>query len=575
MAIPFLNVIFDRETEGNAAAIGGVSSDAGDIFDKLIVFVRSIRTQEGPQTALVYISIGIVLLFFLKNVFRYLAIKVLTPIRSGVIFDLRRRMFEKINRLSVGFFTEQKKGDMLTRLSSDIGEVEWAIMSSLSSIIENPVKIILSVAFMFKISPQLSLIMLVILPVAGVLIGRVGKSLKRSGHSGQALLDRIMSLADETIGGSKVVRAFTAERFVTERFMGLNREFTRIHARMLNRRELSSPMGEFLGSIVVALIMYIGGLLILNASSVSSGLTPETFIAFILTFSQLISPAKATANTVYNLQKGMASLERIEELLQQPEKISDMPGASSECRFEKDICFNDVSFAYDQEMILHGVSFRLEKGKTLALVGASGAGKSTLSDLLPRFYDVSSGSVTIDGQDIRSFTTASLRKKMGIVPQTSVLFNDSILHNICFGDDNPDREKAIQAAKHAHAHDFIMQLEQGYDTLAGEGGSRLSGGQRQRIAIARALYKNPDILILDEATSALDSESEKAVQEALETLMQNRTSLVIAHRLSTIRKADLILVMEGGRILEQGNHEQLLAIGGMYKKMVQLQSFGE
>ncbi|MGQ3013706.1 MAG: ABC transporter ATP-binding protein [Flavobacteriales bacterium] len=574
MAIPFLNVIFDRETE-NSSAIGGVSSNAGDIFDKLIGFIREIKAQEGPQNALIYISIGIILLFFLKNVFRYLAIKVLTPIRSGVIFDLRRKMFEKINRLSVGFFTEQKKGDMLTRLSSDIGEVEWAIMASLSSIIENPVKIILSLAFMFKISPQLSLIMLLVLPVSGVLIGRVGKSLKKGGHSGQSVLDRIMSLADETIGGSKIVRAFTAERFVTQKYITLNKEFTRIHAKMLNRRELSSPMGEFLGSIVVALIMYLGGLLILNASSINSGLTPETFIAFILTFSQLISPAKATANTVYNLQKGMASLERIEELLQQPEKIKDEPGAQTECSFEKEIRFNDVTFAYDQEIILHNISFVLEKGKTLALVGASGAGKSTLSDLLPRFYDVSSGSITIDGRDIRSFTTHSLRKKMGIVPQTSILFNDTVLNNICFGDETPDINRAMDAAKHAHAHDFIMQLDNGYETTVGEGGSRLSGGQRQRIAIARALYKDPDILILDEATSALDSESEKAVQEALETLMQNRTSIVIAHRLSTIRRADQIMVMEGGRILEAGTHEQLLAGGGMYKKMVQLQSFGE
>lgn len=574
MVIPFLNVIFDREVDNSSSDMASISNDASDIFDKLLNLIREIKIQDGPDTALMYISFGIVILFFLKNVFRYIAIKILTPVRSGIIFKLRQRMFDKINSLQIGFFTEQRKGDLLTRLSSDIGEVEWAILASLSSIIENPIKIILSIAFLFTISFELSLIMVIVLPVSGLLIGRVGKTLRKSGYDSQSVVDKIMSLAEEVIGGSKIIRAFNAEAYVVKKYDSLNHEFTRIHMKMLNRKELSSPMGEFLGSLVVALVMYLGGLLILKTLETGGGgLTPETFIAFILTFSQLISPAKAMANTVYNLQKGMSSLDRIEELLHQEQKIIEVDNPIHKEHFDHSIAFENVCFAYDQVPILSNINFKIQKGETIAIVGPSGAGKSTLSDLIPRFYDIQEGRILIDDVDIKKMSLHSLRALLGIVPQTSILFNDTILNNICFGDENPNMERAVLAAKNAFAEDFILQFEHGYDTMVGEGGSRLSGGQRQRIAIARALYKNPDILILDEATSALDSESEKMVQSALDVLMENRTSIVIAHRLSTIRKANRIFVMEAGVVIEEGNHQELMLKEGIYFKMVQLQNF--
>lgn len=574
MVIPFLNVIFDRESANQNAQISSVSDDASGIFDQLLSLVKNIKESDGPENALLYISIGIVILFFLKNLFRYLAIQILTPVRSGIIFKLRQKMFDKINRLQIGFFTEQRKGDLLTRISSDIGEVEWAILASLAAIIENPIKIVLSIVFLFTISFELSLIMILVLPISGLLIGRVGKTLRKSGYDSQSVVDKIMSLTEEVIGGSKIIRAFNAENYVTKKYGKLNHEFTAIHMKMLNRKELSSPMGEFLGSLVVAAIMYAGGLLILkNLNGTGGGLTPETFIAFILTFSQLISPAKAMANTVYNLQKGMSSLDRIEELINQEERILEVENPSHISGFNSELVLKDVSFSYENEYVLSNIDLSILKGQTIAIVGPSGAGKSTLSDLLPRFYDVTEGAILIDGLDIRKASISSLRSLMGIVPQTSILFNDTILNNICFGDENPNLERAKLAAKNAYADVFIDQLENGYETMAGEGGSRLSGGQRQRIAIARALYKNPEILILDEATSALDSESEKMVQRALDTLMDNRTSIVIAHRLSTIRKANTILVMEAGIIIEKGTHEELMNREGVYYKMVQLQSF--
>jgi subfamily B ATP-binding cassette protein MsbA len=571
MAIPFLNIIFDRGNSNETLA--DFSGEAQNVFQRLIVYIQEIKATQGSEAALLYVSLTLVALFFLKNVTRYLALNVLTPVRTGVIFTLREKLYAKINRLSLEFFSDRKKGDVLTRMSSDVAEVEWTIMNSLTSMIREPLMILVTLVFMFLISVKLTLIIFLILPVSGFIIGRIGKSLKKTSHEGQSSVDRLMSLAEETLTGARIVRAFNAEAFLFKKFDALNHAFLTQNRKMVNRRELSSPMSEFLGSIVVAFVMYIGGKMVLESAGLGGNLNAETFITYILTFSQLISPAKAITTTFYNVQKGLASLERIEELLQHEEKIVNVSDAEDKFDFTDSVQYHDVVFRYEKEIILKGVSLTVPKGKLVALVGQSGSGKSTLADLLPRFYDVQAGSITLDGKDIRTLKIAHLRHLLGIVPQQSVLFNDTVIGNITFGSDVVDMNRVMEAARNAHAHDFILDLEHGYETNLGEGGNKLSGGQKQRIAIARALYKNPPILILDEATSALDSESERAVQEALNNLMANRTSLVIAHRLSTVRHADEIIVMQRGEIVERGTHESLSRQGGVYARLCEMQSF--
>lgn len=573
MAIPFLNIIFKTNPDENA----NVSDykQAQGLFDALGAYVSSIRDTQGPQTALLYVSLTLVVLFFLKNITRYFALNVLTPVRTGVIYTMREKIYLKINQLSMSFFTEQKKGDVLTRMSSDVSEVEWTIMNSITSMIREPLTILVTLSFMLYISLELTLIIFLVLPLSGIIIGRIGKSLKKVSHEGQNTVDRLMSLAEETLTGARIVRAFNAESFLADKFHHINEEFRSQNKKMVNRRELSSPISEFLGSIVVAIVMYLGGILVLESVGISGNLTAGTFISYILSFALLISPAKAITTTFYNVKKGMASLERIEDLLNKEITVDNHPGAIEKTQFTDKIVYNNVTFRYGSHLdkVLQHVSFEIPKGKLIALVGQSGSGKSTLADLMPRFYDVEEGAITIDGTDIRQMQLKSLRSMIGNVPQQSILFNESVIGNITFGADVVDRERAIKAAKNANAHEFVMQLENGYDTNLGEGGNKLSGGQKQRIAIARALYKNPLILILDEATSALDSESERAVQEALNTLMLNRTSLVIAHRLSTVRHADEIIVMSKGEIAERGTHAELLAKGGMYARLCEMQSF--
>ncbi len=571
MAIPFLNIIFDRGSSNEALA--DFSGDAQNVFQHLIVFIQQIKSEQGQQTALLYVSLTLIFLFFLKNLTRYLALNVLTPVRTGVIFTLREKIYSKINRLSLEFFSERKKGDVLTRMSSDVAEVEWTIMNSLTSMIREPLMILVTLIFMLLISVKLTLIIFLVLPLSGFIIGRIGKSLKKTSHEGQSSVDRLMSLAEETLTGARIVRAFNAENFLFRKFDRLNHEFLKQNRKMVNRRELSSPMSEFLGSIVVAVVMYIGGRMVLQSAGEGGTLNAETFITYILTFSQLISPAKAITTTFYNVQKGLASLERIEELLNREEKVVNPVVPENKADFNSGVKYDKVVFRYGKEAVLKGVSLTIPKGKLIALVGQSGSGKSTLADLLPRFYDVESGSISIDGTDIRSMDLKALRNLLGIVPQQSILFNDTVIGNITFGADEVDMNRVTEAAKNAHAHEFIMALENGYETNLGEGGNKLSGGQKQRIAIARALYKNPPILILDEATSALDSESERAVQDALNNLMANRTSLVIAHRLSTVRHADEIIVMHKGEIVERGTHDSLSQQGGVYARLCEMQSF--
>lgn len=573
MAVPFLNIIF--RDEGAKPNEVSNSDSALSVFEMLSNFVQHIKQTEGQKTALLFVCVSLITSIFFKNLTRYFALKVLTPVRTGVIFTLRRRIYYKINQLSMQFFTDQKKGDVLTRMSSDVAEVEWTIMNSITSMIREPLTILVTLAYMLYISVELTLIIFLILPLSGIVIGRIGKSLKKISHSGQGTVDRLMSLAEETLTGARIVRAFNAENFLSQKFDSLNNEFRSQNKKMINRRELSSPISEFLGSIVVAVIMYLGGILILESVGISGNLNADTFITYISSFILLISPAKAITTTFYNVKKGMASLERIEDLLNKEITVSNHPGAIEKTEFTEKVVYNNVTFRYGSHLdkVLHNVSFEIPKGKLVALVGQSGSGKSTLADLMPRFYDVEEGSISIDGIDVRNIELKSLRSMLGNVPQQSVLFNETVVGNITFGADVVDRDKVIEAAKNANAHDFIMQLENGYDTNLGEGGNKLSGGQKQRIAIARALYKNPQILILDEATSALDSESERAVQDALNKLMENRTSLVIAHRLSTVRHADEIIVMHKGEIVERGTHEVLLAKSGIYARLCEMQSF--
>lgn len=573
MAIPFLNIIFNIQQEG--ISVSNYSDKAQGIFRWLTEFIRQVKETDGQKTALLYVSASLVVLFFLKNLTRYLALNVLTPMRTGVIYTMRERIYNQINRLSMQFFTDQKKGDILTRMSSDVSEVEWTIMNSITSMIREPLTILVTLAYMLYISTQLTLIIFLVLPLSGVIIGRIGKSLKKISHSGQSTVDRLMSLAEETLTGARIVRAFNAEKYLSRKFHVLNEEFRSQNKKMVNRRELSSPISEFLGSIVVAIVMYLGGILVLESTGIGGNLTAETFIAYILSFALLISPAKAITTTFYNVKKGMASLERIEELIKREITVDNLPGAIEKTEFNASVIYSTVAFRYGTHLdkVLHNVSLEIPKGKLVALVGQSGSGKSTLADLLPRFYDVEEGSISIDGIDVRNIELKSLRSMIGNVPQQSILFNETVIGNITFGSDVIDREKVIEAAKNANAHDFIMQLEDGYDTNLGEGGNKLSGGQKQRIAIARALYKNPQILILDEATSALDSESERAVQDALNKLMENRTSLVIAHRLSTVRHADEIIVMHKGEVVERGTHDELIVKRGIYARLCEMQSF--
>lgn len=572
MAIPFLNIIFKQgETDVKVSDY----EQAQGVFNLLGDFVKHIRDTEGPKAALLYVSVTLIVLFFLKNITRYFALNVLTPMRTGVIYTMREKIYQKINRLSMSFFTEQRKGDILTRMSSDVSEVEWTIMNSITSLIREPLTILVTLAFMLYISLELTLIIFLVLPLSGVIIGRIGKSLKKVSHIGQNTVDRLMSLAEETLTGARIVRAFNAEDFLAEKFHHINDEFRIQNKKMVNRRELSSPISEFLGSIVVAIVMYLGGILVVEAMGFNGNLTPDSFISYILSFALLISPAKAITTTFYNIKKGMASLERIEDLLNKEITITNKPNAIEKTVFTDKVVYNHITFRYGSHLdkVLHNVSIEIPKGKLVALVGQSGSGKSTLADLLPRFYDVEEGGVSIDGVDVRDIDLKSLRSMIGNVPQQSILFNETVLSNITFGADVVDRERAIEAAKNANAHEFITQLEHGYDTNLGEGGNKLSGGQKQRIAIARALYKNPQILILDEATSALDSESERAVQDALNKLMENRTSLVIAHRLSTVRHADEIVVMHKGEVVERGTHDKLFALGGIYARLCEMQSF--
>jgi ABC-type multidrug transport system fused ATPase/permease subunit len=551
-------------------------------------YLGDLIAQSGSkEQALIFVCGVLILSFFFKNLFRYLAMFFMTPLRNGVVRDIRKALFEKILRLPLSYFSDERKGDLISRVSNDVLEVEWSILNVLETVVREPLLIIGAVGLMIYISPALTLFVIILLVFTAVIIGGIGRTLKKDSAETQRKMGDLMSVLDETLGGMRVIKGFNAENYQKEKFSKENNGFRKAMTRGLRKRDLSSPLTEFLGITVVCILIWFG-----FKQVEANALTPASFIAFLYAFFTVIDPAKAFSNAYYHLQRGKAALDRINFILDAEELIKDEPlpesigispllnsieGVSGVSKsiftFKEKIEYRNVGFYYREEekVILKNINLTIEKGKVIALVGASGAGKSTLADLLPRFYDVSEGEVLIDGLNIKGLRLNNLRNMMGIVTQEAVLFNDTIYNNIVFGLENITEQQVIAAAKAANAHDFIENTEGAYQTNIGDRGNKLSGGQRQRLTIARALLRNPEILILDEATSALDSESEKLVQSALAELMKNRTAIVIAHRLSTVQHADEIIVLKEGQIIERGTHESLLVLNGEYRKLVELQ----
>ena len=569
MLAPFLGLLFAKEKLITAKPTLRFPQDGADaVLAHLKYYLSMLIQEQGEVYALGAICIVIIIAIFFKNAFTYLSFRVLAPMRNYVMTKLRSDLYAKILQLPIGFFTEQKKGDIISRMSNDANEIEWSVMSTLEGLIRDPLNILIILSVLVYISPVLSVFLLVLLPLTGFIIGRVSRSLKKQSTASAEELGSLMSILDETLGGLRVIKAFNAEKILRNRFFTTNNNLNHIRNKMNFRKDLASPMSEFMGVMVLSCILWFGGRLVLNNEA---GLEATGFINYIVIFTQIINPAKSLSTAFYNAQRGSAAIQRIEEILQAPILVTDEPNARELASFNYSIEFRNVNFAYNDTPILKNINLTIEKGKTIALVGSSGAGKSSLADLIPRFHDVSGGEILIDGINIKNYSLHSIRALMGIVTQEPILFNDTIAGNIALGVDNAHQKDIEQAAKVANALDFIQKKENGFETNIGDRGSKLSGGERQRVTIARAVLKNPPILILDEATSSLDTESERLVQDAINNMMQNRTSIVIAHRLSTIRHANEIIVLQKGEIAERGTHDELLAKGGIYKKLVDMQ----
>jgi subfamily B ATP-binding cassette protein MsbA len=566
--IPILQILFDSSKDVTEKMPWHLSSDV--ITNNLYYYITTFKLEHGAGLTLLFIGIFTIITTMLKVGFYYLGAYQAVYIRNGVVKDIREQIFSKILKLALPFFSEERKGDIISRITGDVTEVENSIMSSLDMFLKNPVIIIVLLISMLLMSPSMTLFILLVLPIAGIAIGRVGKSLKKVSREGQDKMGMILTVVEETLGGLRIIKAFNAEKKMNARFDEELHDYRRIMNRLMRRRELAHPLSELLGTIVIIIVVWFGGTLILSKNSELSG--PE-FIAYIAIFYQIINPAKAFTQALYSIQKGLASMDRIDKILLANVTIPEAKNPKTISTLKDSIEYRNVTFAYDEKVVLNNVSLKIEKGKTIALVGQSGSGKTTFVDLLPRFYDVIGGQILIDGIDLRELKLHDLRDLMGNVNQEAILFNDTIYNNIAFGVENTTMAEVIAAAKVANAHDFIIETEHGYDTIIGDRGSKLSGGQRQRLSIARAILKNPPVLILDEATSALDTESERLVQDALENLMKNRTSIVIAHRLSTVRNADLICVFHEGEIIERGTHDELIKLNGRYKHLHSLQMF--
>ncbi|QVY65505.1 ABC transporter ATP-binding protein [Polaribacter sp. Q13] len=568
--IPVLGILFGKEEKVHQKPVyDGISSIYDYVQGSINFSVTNMLDNGGIDKALLFICVLSFSLFFFKNLFRYLASYVLAFLRNGVVKDIRDKLYNKILELPIAYFSEKKKGDTIARLTADVKEVETTFLTSLETIVREPLTIVFTLISMFAISVKLTLFVFILLPVSGFIISSISKKLKANSLLAQQETGNFLSFIEETLTGLRVIKAFNAEKRIESRFTDSTDKYSKLMTKVIHRKSMASPMSEFLGVTTIIAILWYGGKLVLGENS---DMKPQEFFGYIGLFYLVLNPVKAIATTYSDIQKGDASAERIMEVLNTENSIKDKPNAIVKQNFENEIAFKNISFKYKKEYVLKDFSLTVKKGQTVALVGQSGSGKSTLANLITRFYDVNKGEVTIDGENIKDITKKSLRGLMGIVTQDSILFNDTIANNIKLGTESASEEAVLEASEIANANEFIQNLPAKFETNIGDSGNTLSGGQKQRLSIARAVLKNPPIMILDEATSALDTESEQLVQVALEKMMQNRTSLVIAHRLSTIQKADKIVVLKKGKIVEQGKHEELLAKKGEYFKLVSMQS---
>ena len=570
LIIPILQMLFEINAETYSFMEWGSGSLKDTAINNFYYYTQVIIGTWGQSAALATLAVALVIMTGLKTGAAYLSAFFMIPIRSGIVRDIRNTIYNKIVSLPIGFFSSERKGDVMARMSGDVLEVEASIIASLDMMFKNPIMIIVCLGMMITVSWQLTLFVLILLPIAGTIMGKVGKSLKRVSLEGQIQWGVLLSTIEETLGGLRIIKAFNAEHKVKNRFNNENQVFYSLTTKRNRRYELAHPMSEFLGTATIAIVLWFGGSLILSGDS---SITAASFIYYMVIFYSIINPAKDLSKATYSIQKGLASMDRIDKILKAENPIKNPEKAVTLQSNKNNISYKNVRFRYQNDWVIDDVTLDIEYGKTVALVGQSGSGKSTLADLLPRFYDVNEGSITIDGIDIRDLNVSDLRGLMGNVNQEAILFNDSFYNNITFGVESATMEQVIDAAKVANAYDFIMASENGFETNIGDRGCKLSGGQRQRISIPRAILKNPPILILDEATSALDTESERLVQEALDRLMKNRTTIVIAHRLSTIKNADMICVMHEGKIVERGTHDELIALNKFYKRLVDMQKF--
>jgi subfamily B ATP-binding cassette protein MsbA len=566
MLFPFLEMLFNGDKAGTSGLIGNADS-------AIVRYVRNILAQSingpgGKEGTLAWICVFIIASIFLKNVFLYLAYRILNPLKNKIVNRLRDELYDKILHLPIGFFTEKKKGDVISRMTNDVAEVEASVIGTLEGWVRDPLNIIVTLIALLIISVPLTLFVLICIPVVGIVIGRITKSLKKQSQDVAIHYSESVSILDETLSGLRVIKAFNSEPLLKERFLNNNESLLTVKNKIGYRRDLASPMSEFLGVIIFTLILYFGGVLVLSNQY---ALTGSLLLTYLGVFYNLINPTKTLSTSFSNMRKGAAAIDRIEEILKTENTVDDNENGKRLQVFDSSIELRNISFAYDGVDVLKNINLKIEKGKTVALVGSSGAGKSTLADLIPRFHDVSGGELLIDGVNIKEYSLKSVREQISIVTQEPILFNDTIANNIRIGKQTACPEEIEEAAKVANAHNFIVKKEKGFDTNIGDRGSKLSGGERQRLTIARAVVKNPPILILDEATSSLDTESERLVQDAINNMMQHRTSIVIAHRLSTIRHADEIIVLQKGEIVERGNHDELMRKQGYYYRLVQMQ----